>query len=219
MSTYTGQLSGLINWIMLHVTKYLTLETCEVSLVPFKLTDDDNLRSMLMQMFLNEKGISPTKLYEAMGMDYAEDLQQTKEDAISKAIADVESKFAVDRAVFLASKEIVDRLDKDNDYRTALAKAQQYAQQLYQADPTQQIMALNMLETTDFTMFLMVSRLLQEYQENPAVISQQEQDAEGGPPGAGGSSGPGDKKPAAKKEEKKGSDGPSSKPTSPKGSE
>ena len=48
MLTYTDQIVTFVNWVMLHVSKYLGIETCNISMVPFKLTDDNSLRQMLV---------------------------------------------------------------------------------------------------------------------------------------------------------------------------
>jgi hypothetical protein len=168
MTTYTDQMMALVNWVMLHVSKYIGIETCDITLVPFKLTDDDNLRQALLNL-VQTGGAAPSDLYESFGMDYNKVLESVQKDAISKAVKDVETKFAVEQAVFLASKEVVDRFDKDNDYRNALAKAQAVAQQLYQADPMTQVTVLGQLEVTDYPMYVLVSTLVANFQENQAA--------------------------------------------------
>lgn len=190
MATYTGQIDGLINWAMTRVSKYLGIETCKVTLTPFKLTDDDSLRQMLLQLHANGES-SPSTLYEAFGMNYADELKSIESDAILKATSDVRIKFAVEQAVFVAAKEVVDKFDKDSNYRSVLTKAQGIAQQLYQMpDENQQRAILGDLRVTDYPMFLMVSQLMVEFSEqsmNQAQVDgaqEQQAGAEGKPPAA-----------------------------------
>ncbi len=197
MTTYTDQIQTLITWVMLHVSKYLGIETCKVSLTPFKLTDDDSLRNMLVEMQKLGQG-SPSTLYEAFGLNYQDELEAGHNDAIAKATMDIETQFAVEQASFLASKEVVDRFDKDNDYRSTLAKAHQLAQGLYQADDMMKVQVLSELQVTDYPMYLLVARLLEEFQEN--VLAQEEGGlGEDGPKKPGEEAKPGDKKPAGQK--------------------
>ncbi len=204
MNTYTDQIVTLTNWVMLHVSKYLNIETCKVSLVPFKLTDDDGLRQALLTLMEAGEGSAST-LYESYGMDYKEELEKRKQDAISKAISEMETKFQIDQAVFAASRNVVDKFDKDNDYRTALAKAQVMAQELYSMDPAQRIPLLQGLAMEDYSSFVLVSRLLEEYDENVAMAAQNDPEAQGGP---GGKAAGGDKKPEKKDNKPTSKEGP-----------
>lgn len=164
MLTYTDQMVDLVNWVMLHVSKYIGIETCDISFVPFKLTDDDSLRQALLQLVATDQA-APSDLYESFGMDYAKVLERQKEDKILKATSDVETKFVTDQAMFLASRNVVDRFDKDNDYRNALSKAQAVAQQLYQADPVTRLTVLDSFQVTDYPMYVLVSHLLATFDE------------------------------------------------------
>ena len=162
METYTTQMMDFTNWAMLHVSNYLGIEHCEVSLVPFKLTDDQALQQMLIAM-VAEGRASESTLNEAFGMDYEQELEKIHKDAITKAVHEVKMKFAVEQAVFLASREVTDQFDRDSDYRTSLTKAQGIAQQLYQADPMMQTEILGQLKVTDYPQYLLVFALLEEF--------------------------------------------------------
>jgi hypothetical protein len=206
MNVYTDQMMEMVNWVMKHVSTYMKLEKCKVSLIPFKLTDDDNLRQALLQMMMSAPGsVSPSTFFESYGKDYNEELESIKKDAIAKAVADVETKFAVEQATFITSREVTDRFDKDNDYRTTLAKAQAVAQQLYQADDMAKMQVLNELRVNDYPMYMLVSTLLEEFMEqsaNTAALQGEEgQDGQPGQPGAGGEGG--DKKDGAQEKQPK----------------
>jgi hypothetical protein len=175
MLVYIEQLLGFVNWSMSKVSKYLSLESCNVTLTPFKLTDDDNLRQILLNL-VGSGGASLTTLFESFNMDYDDELKQMREDAIAKAVNDIKTKLETDRAVFMASKEAATNFDKESEYKTVLAKAQQMAGQLSQADPVTQREVLNELQLTDYALYFMVVRLLQEYAANPSGVPGQEQD-------------------------------------------
>jgi hypothetical protein len=165
MLCYTGQIGDLISWIMSRVSKYLNLETCEVDLAPFKLTDDLNLQQMLIQAVQSNNG-SLSSLYESFGMNFSEELDKMREDAISRAVSEVKTKLEVDQSTYLAARETGDSFDRNNDYKTALAKAQQIAEQLYTADDGTKRAILNRLKLEDYAMFMLVAKLLEEYAEN-----------------------------------------------------
>lgn len=195
MLVYTSQIQGLIDWMMLRVSKYLGLETCPVKLQDFKLTDDDSLRQMLVQKSMaGDNSISESTLFEAFGIDYAEELESVQKDMLAKAVKDIETKFLVDQATFVASKEMVDKFDKDSEYLNSLAKAQAIAQQLYGVDYMTQMTELNQLEVTDYPMYLLVGRLLDEFMEGQAAQGGMDEEGEDGAPGNGEK--PGDKKEA-----------------------
>lgn len=183
MFVYIEQILGFVNWAMSRSSKYLSLETCKIGLTPFRLTDDDNMRQILMNM-VGTQAASMSSLYESMGMDYDKELKKMQEDAIAKAVSDVKTKMAVDKAVFMASKESADKFDKESDYKTALAKAQQLTEDLMQADPTAQRQGMNELRVNNYAMYLMVTRLMEEYASSPQgqqEASQEGMDTAGGP--------------------------------------
>jgi len=219
MFSYTTQVNELINWIMTRVSKYLGIETCKVTLSDFKLTDDDGLRNMLLQLHATGTGeVSPSTLFEAFGKSYEDELKSIKQDAIMKAVSDVEIKFSVEQATFIASKEVVDRLDKDSDYRNMLAKAQGIAQELYQMqDENQQRAILGELRVQDYPMYLMATTLMTEYSEQTQMQAETDQ-ATNAADNSGQPSGPPGKpatKPAAKGADAKGDSAskPKAKPT------
>lgn len=191
MLCYTGQIEDLISWVMSRVAKYLDLDSCEVTLAPFKLTDDQNLQQMLLQAVQTNNG-SLSDLYEAFGMKFTDVLDKMKNDAVARAINEVETKLQVDQSTYLAAKEAGDQFDRNNDYRTALAKAQQIAEVLYTADDGTKRAILNRLKLEDYGMYILVGKLLEEYMENQQAQAQTQVGPDGKPvQGAPGDNGPG----------------------------
>jgi hypothetical protein len=134
---------------------------------------------------------APSTLYEAFGMDYAEDLKSREKDAILKATSDVNTKFAIEQATFIAAKEVTDRFDKNSDYRNMLAKAHEYAQQLYQMDDVNaQREILGQLRVTEYPLYLMTMTLMNEFAEQQqmqaetqAAVNGAQPDGDNPPPG------------------------------------
>lgn len=173
MNTYTSQINAFITWVMTRVTKYIGIETCPVKLVPFKLTDDDGLRQMLLQLHATDE-CSPSTLYEAFGMNYADELKSKEKDAILRATSEVHIKFATEQAVFAAAKEVVDKFDNNSDYRNILTKAQGIAQQLFESPDEAAVReAMGQLRVGDYPMYLMVSQLLVEFSEQTTMQAEQ----------------------------------------------
>jgi hypothetical protein len=198
MLCYTSQITDLISWIMARVSKYIGVETCEVELTPFKLTDDQNLQQMLLQAVSANNG-SLTSLYESFGMNFSEELDNMRSDAIARAVHEVKTKLQVDQSTYLAAKESGDSFDRNNDYKTALAKAQQIAETIYTADDGTKRAILNRLKLEDYAMYMLVAKLLEEYEESQqAQMAQQQAAGAGGAPGQ--ASGPAQQAPDEKEE-------------------
>lgn len=172
MLCYTGQITELISWVMARVSKYLGIETCEVDLTPFKLTDDPNLQQMLIQTVQSNNG-SLSSLYESFGMKFSEELDNMREDAVARAVNEVKTKLQVDQSTYLAAREAGNVFDRSGDYKVALAKAQQIAETLYTADDGTKRAILNRLKLEDYAMYMLVGKLLEEYAEEQASQVQQ----------------------------------------------
>jgi hypothetical protein len=158
----------LIEWIVERTTKYLKWETHPVTLTPFKLTDDEGLRQVLLQLYGQGKA-SVSTLLESYGINYEDELKKIREDTLQEAISQAQMGMEVDRGVFLATKKAEDKFDTNNDYRTALAKAQQLAEELHTMDPASCRQILNSLKIDDYATYLMASKLLEEIPSQMSV--------------------------------------------------
>jgi hypothetical protein len=126
MLSYSTQILDLIKWIVAKVCTYLNIVIVDVTMTPFKLADDDVLKANMIQL-LQSGDISLTTLFESFGLDFHEELERMKEDAVAKAQNQIEAKFEVDQATYLAAKKTGDRLDKNTDYQAILVQAEQIA--------------------------------------------------------------------------------------------
>lgn len=166
LNVYTDQIEAFLEWFTTRVSKYLTLDTCDVTLAPFKLTDDENLRQVLLALAQQGRG-SLSSLYESFGMELKDELEKQKEEAVSIAVNQVETQIEVERAQFLAARDIGEKFDKDGgDYKTALTKAQSIASELVSVDQGTQMAVLNSLKLSNYANYILVSKLLEEYTQN-----------------------------------------------------
>lgn len=175
MRSYTSQLQELINWIMGKVASYINIEICNVTMTPFKLTDDDNLKTILFQAAQNDQG-SWSHFYETFGMSYDEILDKQKEDKVAKAENDLKIKFEIEQAEFLASKDIGKKMDDSGGYQNLLREAQQYVTQIVNAGPDVKMQVLMELKVENYPLYLMTTKLLDEYNNGmmPQDAGQQE---------------------------------------------
>ena len=178
LTSYIGRLNDLIDWVMIKVSSYLNMEKLPISLVPFKLLDDDNFKSLLLQMSADGRA-SVSSLHRHLGMDYADELEKIKDESVMKAKYQIETQYETDQAHFLAAKELGKQMKGNEDYQNLLQKAQQIAEQLYGADEGARRSFLGQLKTGDYTMYLLVSKLLEEARNSPEHQQQVQQEAGG----------------------------------------
>lgn len=175
MLSYTGQVNDLIEWVMNKIARYLGIDTCAVTLTPFKLTDDDNLREVLLKLHMDGRASTST-LYESYGMDYDEELEKIREDLVAEAVNNTKSQAEVERGVFLAARDVTEKLDKNGEYKAAMQKAQSIVQQVVSMDPNTQMAALHELEIEDYAMFLLVTKLMERFTQQPGDQEAQAED-------------------------------------------
>jgi hypothetical protein len=198
LTSYIGRLQELIDWIVERVAAYLTMEKVPVSLVPFKLLDDDNLKNLLVQLAMPvqqgvEPKISDKTLFEELGIDFNEELERKKEQAVTMARHQIETEYEVGEAHFVAARSTGEKMSENEQYQNLLAEAQMIAEPLFQADEATQRQMLGQLKIAEYSMYVMVKHLLEEAQNSAmnqaqmdqvqneaAAAAPQEQGAEGG---------------------------------------
>lgn len=164
LNSYVGQLTELINWVVVKFTSYLNIVTREVTLEPFKLMDDDNLKQAMIQL-AQAGNVSLTSFYETFGMEFDEELEKMKEDAVARAVSQKETEFEVEQAVFMVSKKLGDKLEDSNDYKKTLADSQGIANNLYAADPATRQTTLTQTKIVDYPTYSMTKDMLEEHDE------------------------------------------------------
>jgi hypothetical protein len=159
---YTSRLDDFIDWSMKKVSSYLEIENIKVGLLPFRLVDDDGIKKFLSELAQAGKA-SYTSLYEEVGLDFAKERSLIREEAVEAAKDQIETQYEIEQAQFLAGRKKTDDMNDNGDYKTALEKAQDMASQLASTDEGTKRKFLNNLKVTDYGQYLMVSKLLEEY--------------------------------------------------------
>lgn len=175
---YTSRLGDFIDWAMTKVSAYLDIENVDVSLLPFKLLDDDNLKQLMTSLASAGKG-SFTSLYEEAGLDYSKEQKRIKEETVDAARIAIETQYEVEQAQFMAARKRTGEMNQNDDYKAALIRAQDIAEQLISADDDSRRQALNNLKVEDYGQWALVSSMLDQYAET----MQQQQAAEPSQPG------------------------------------
>lgn len=191
LRSYVTQITEVLNWIMRKVCAYIGLEYVKTSLIPFKLSDDDSLRNLLVTLYTSglsngRAEISQTTLYETMGLNFREELDKIRDDAVANATLQVETKYQVEEAQHIAAKDVEARLNRNTDYQTLLVQAQDISLQLMKEPPEVAQDALNQIKLSSYPLYVMVLKLIEDYQTNPVGQMQAEQEAAAGVAGQKG---------------------------------
>lgn len=161
LTSYIGRLQDLIDWTVDKVSAYLTMEKVKVSLVPFKLLDDDNFKQLLAQLATTGDA-SKTTFFEEIGLDYAKEQEKIKEEAVIRTKMQAETQYETEQAHFVAAKELGQQMEANEEYKDILVEAQNTADQLLQADDNTRRSFLNQLKVTDYTMYLLASKIIDD---------------------------------------------------------
>ncbi len=162
---YTSQIQELIDWSMDKISSYLNISNEKVELTPFSLMDDDMLKQALPS-FMQQELVSPSTALKAFDLDFNDEQEKIKKDAIARAVAEVDMKHEVKMAVFMKTKDVDSEDQDDNGYRETLQKAQDVANDIInQKDPDIQSQSLFNLYNSDLTLYNQVAELLQQYAE------------------------------------------------------
>ena len=173
--SYISRLQEFIDWVNNKVTTYLNVESVGVTLKPFKLYDDDNLKQIMMQMVQLGK-VSETTFLNELGLDFEDEQENLQDEANSKAKFQVNTQYSVEQSQVLAARDKGKEMNSNEETKTLLQKAQDIADQLYQAEEGVRRSFLSKLKTSDYTQWLLTSKLLEEYKVS---AEHQEQNAQG----------------------------------------
>jgi hypothetical protein len=179
LTSYISRIQDMLDWIFDRVTGYLGMERVGVSLIPFKLLDDDNFKNLLIQL-ASTQDISKTTLFEELGLDYHDERKRVKHEAADKAAFDVEVQKEVDIAHFVAAKGAGEDMEENEEYKTILREASGIAAQLTGQDPATVQNLLAELRIENYTMYVMVNKLLAEQVPEEPLDPSQDPNAQGG---------------------------------------
>ena len=161
LDSYVGQILNLLEWVSDQTGEYLGIGGCQIGMVPFQLTDDDNLKQIFLQL-AEQNQVSMTTLFEAMGRSYDEEQERILEDAKSNARMKIRMEWEVSQAQYAEGLRINKELGPDTSYLDALNHAQEVVAELQQMDPTQANQVINQLKIQDYAKYILVATLLAE---------------------------------------------------------
>ena len=161
LDSYVGQILNLLEWVSDQTGEYLGIGRCQIGMVPFQLTDDDNLKQIFLQL-AEQNQVSMTTLFEAMGRSYDEEQERILEDAKSNARMKIRMEWEVSQAQYAEGLRINKELGPDTSYLDALNHAQEVVAELQQMDPTQANQVINQLKIQDYAKYILVATLLAE---------------------------------------------------------
>ncbi len=182
MWKYTDQIQKLITWIVSGLTAYFNIPTLDVTLEPFKLADNNDLKNAMMALAQSNQ-VSMQTLLSSMGLDFQKEQEKINKEQIM---------LAKDQAILTVDKEIAAWMALKNGpnadsntvsgYKSALQKAQETANELIGMPEGPRRSALMRLKTEDPAQYLMVAKLIDEYRNDPQyqqeVASQGQEAAE-----------------------------------------
>lgn len=198
MNNYVGQISELIEWINEKIAQYLGIEAVDVSMTPFRLTDNETIKPMLENLW--EKGVlAPSTVLESYGIDFNEEQAKIVKDAVSKAETDLQAEHEVKVAKFMRSKDLNSEQQDDNGFKQNQDQAHAIANDIMTNTPPEQRMAkITALKQQDETLYRSVVEIIQEMLQNNSEIGMQGPGEESPQEGGGE---PPKQEPAAKKKE------------------
>lgn len=188
LASYVGRLHDLIEWSMKKTSSYLNMEHVKVSLVPFKLLDDDNFKLLLSELAKTGRASDRT-LFEELGMDFHDEQDRMKEEQVIRATKQVETQFEIEQAQFMAAKGAGKDMSENEEYQVIMSQAQEVAEQLFPADDTTRRIFLNKLKLTNYSIYLLAKQILDE--ATKGMQGQAQPGQAGGTPSQGASENPG----------------------------
>lgn len=170
---YTTRLNEIVEWVTTKVATYLSYEDVSVELTPVKLLDDDAFRQTVTDLF-SAKEVSKQTLFETLGLDISEESDRQIKEAGMRAAQDVKAQIESEVAQYLASRKAYSEISGTEEYQAAIKKAAGYVQQLQAVDPNTQQQLLLQLKAEDFSMWLLVEKLLYDAQSPGGLMEQPE---------------------------------------------
>lgn len=167
LTSYISRLQDLIDWITERVAGYLSMEPVKVSMVPFKLLDDEIFKQ-IMEKLAETGRASDQTFFEELGLDWNDEQERIKEAAVVRARMALETQYEVGQSEFVAAKAAGEQMSENEEYQNLLSKAQALAEDLYEADDGTRRSFMGDLKVNDYTMFVMVSQILNEAHESEA---------------------------------------------------
>lgn len=174
LMNYVEQLHDALGWIVDKINNYYNYSDVSITLVPFKLVDDDAARQQVAVMF--EKGlVSPSTWLESFGFDLEEEQDKSRKDSINIETAKLQTEHEVKLARFSKARDIAAQTTKESDLSRADLEAHQIAfQVLALQDPNAQKQLMLQLKADNPGMYQLVLSFIESVNQMPEFSQPQE---------------------------------------------
>lgn len=191
INNYVEQIVDFLDWIVDKINSYYEFTNVSVSMVPFKIMDDDMARQQAAVMA--EKGlISPSTWLESFGFDLEEEQDKNIKDQIKIELAKIQLEHELRLARFTKAKDVTSSTDDSGDMQRSDEEAKQLAQQIMQSgDVNQQKQMMFQIKSQDPALYQLVASYMESYQNIPTTESSDEMTQGVQPSNSGDSSGGG----------------------------
>lgn len=176
LDNYIEQIYDALDWIVDKINNYYNYSDVDITMVPFKLVDDDAARQQVGAMF--EKGlVSPSTWLESFGFDLEEEQDKTRKDMINIESAKLQTEHEVKLAKFSKAVDIASQTNANSDISRAELEAHQIAFQiLAMPNPDAQKQYMLQLKSENPGMYQLVLSYIETVNQMPSMGPTQQQD-------------------------------------------
>lgn len=165
--THTQELVGLLQWVCDAIGDYMGWGRIVVDLTPFKLIDDVQQKSLLLQADAQYQFLSTRTVAEAFDIDPDKEKEQRVQEILARAKSDSE----IERKLLQLQQSLAeaahlratDGSGLTYDQQAVIGHADQIAQELAQADEGTRRSELSRLQSEDYVMYSVVIQRLEEF--------------------------------------------------------
>ena len=179
LTPYVQQLTDFTNWLVRQINAHLNRQYCDIDLVPFKLADDLMNKQMLMQAM--GQAVSRSTLQELFSLDPDKERERMVQDQLADhdTQQEVEQKIREKEENLAAQAQAAEQDGMPTQYnqQKMIAMAQEQAMQLIQMPYEQRRSMLAQLQNEDYVMWALVSKQLEQMQQQGGAEAMQQQGA------------------------------------------
>lgn len=175
INNYVEQINDFLEWIVDKINCYYEFTNVDVSMVPFKLMDDDMARQQAAAM-AQQGLLSPSTWLESFGFDLEEEQQKNIEDQKKIELSKIQLEHELKLARFTKAKDVASNMDDSGDMQRSDEEARALAQQVAAiGSPDQQRQMLFSIKAQDPALYQLVASYVESYQNIPSTMDQNEQ--------------------------------------------
>ena len=184
LNNFVEQIHDALEWTVDKINNYFEYRDVSVTMLPFKLTDDDATRQQVGAMF--EKGlVAPSTWLSAFGFDLKEEQGKARQDAIQIEMSKIEGEHELRMARFSKARDLTSQQDSDTEVSRAELESHQLAIQIAgMGSAASQKNALLQIKVSNPGMYQLVVSYLETLQNMPVNQGQPEPSYEEADPNA-----------------------------------